>query len=150
MLTHSLSFFIVMNLWLTPFLQVKVSVQLILQVQVSVGTVLLAPSAVVMQATTSNGIIQVLRFYCNYGDNTFCYSYIGGSFCCSHAYDYLCCNYAVRNFCSTYASDSFCIEHVADNFYCIYAGGSLLQLCRWYFLQCTTVSVVKCRLLFLL
>ena len=60
-----------------------------------------------MQGTTSNAIIQVLRLYSNYGDNTFCYSHIGGSFCC---------NYAIRNFCSTYASGSFCIEYVDDNF----------------------------------
>ena len=25
--------------------------------------------------------------------------------------------------------------------------GASMQLCRWYFLQCTTVSLVKCRLL---
>ena len=52
-----------------------------------------------------------------------------------YAGDCFFCNYEVRTFCNTYAGGSFCIEYVGDNFNCNYADGSLLQLCRWYFLQ---------------
>ena len=45
--------------------------------------------------------MKVLRFYCNYTGDTFCYSYVSRSFSC---------NYAVRSVCSTYAGDSFCSE----------------------------------------
>ena len=33
-----------------------------------------------MQVPTSDAIMQVLRFYCNYVGGTFYYTYIGGSF----------------------------------------------------------------------
>ena len=36
---------------------------------------------------------------------------------------------------------TFCVQYVGDNFYCICRWGSLLKLCRWYVLQCTTVSI---------
>ena len=77
--------------------------------------------------------MQVLRFYCNYAGGTFRYSYDGGSFCFNDAGDSFCCNYAVRSFCNTYTGDSFYSKYVGDNIY--YAGGSLLLLCSWYFLQ---------------
>ena len=116
--THLLNFFIVAKIisWLTPFLQVKVSV---------------VDSA-------------------------------GGSFCwnySTYAVDNVCCNYVgleiLLHLCRRYfllqlVDLSFAImqvtvfvtimqlehsEYVNDNFYCNYAGGSLLQLCRWCFLQ---------------
>ena len=93
-------------------------------------------SIAIMLVTLSVAIIQVLRCYCNYAGGTFCYSYVGGSFCC---------NYAVSSFCISYEGGSFCNKYVGDTFYCNYAGEGLLQLCRWYFLQCIrhmTVSIV--------
>ena len=50
-----------------------------------------------------------------------------------------------RSFCSTYAGDSFCRGYVGDNFHFNYADGSLLQLFRWFFLQCVmrmTVAII--------
>ena len=72
-------------------------------------------------------------------------SYASGSFCCNNAGDCFCSNYAVRSLCSTYSSDSFCSKYVGDNFYCNNAGGILLLLCKWYFLQCImhmTVTII--------
>ena len=80
---------------------------------------------------TSVAIMQALRFYCNYAGGTFCYSYVGESFCCNYTGDCFSLNYAGRSFYSKYVSGN-----------CNYA---VLQLCRWYVLQCTmhmTVSIV--------
>ena len=88
---------------------------------------------------------QRLLHFCRFSGVTFCYWYVGGSFCNNYASGCFCCSYVVRSFCSTYAGDSFCSKYVGDNFYGNYADGSLLQLCRWYFLQCImhmTVSIV--------
>ena len=97
-------------------------------------------------------IMQVLRFYCDYADCTFCYSYVGRSFRCNHACDYFCCNYAVRSFCMQHLCKWQFLHRICGWQFLLYLCRwvSLLQLCRWYFLQCTTVSVVKCRLMFLL
>ena len=110
------------NLWLAPFLQVKVF-----------PTMQLTLSIAIMQVTFV-AIMKVSRFRYNYAGSTFCYSYVGESFCC---------NYAVRCFCSTYACDSFCNEYVGDNFHCNYVGESLCwnyaggvfcsALCTWLF-----------------
>ena len=35
------------------------------------------------------------------------------------------------------------VANAGDNFYCNYADGSLLQLCRWYYLQCITHMTVS-------
>ena len=80
---------------------------------------------------TSVAIMQALRFYCNYAGGTFCYSYVGESFCCNYTGDCFSLNYAGRSFYSKYVGGN-----------CNYA---VLQLCRWYVLQCTmhmTVSIV--------
>ena len=80
---------------------------------------------------TSVAILQALRFYCNYAGGTFCYSYVGESFCCNYTGDCFSLNYAGRSFYSKYVGGN-----------CNYA---VLQLCRWYVLQCTmhmTVSIV--------
>ena len=96
MITHSPNFFIVTKRISDWYHFCKWNIlQLILQVEVSVGT---------MQMT----------LYGNYiGDNVcwihacfevvLCYWYVGESFCCNYTGDCFCCNYAVRSFCSTYA-----------------------------------------------
>ena len=53
-----------------------------------------------------------------------------------------------RSFCSTYAGDSFCRGYVGYNFHCNYADGSLLQLFRWFFLQCVMRMTVAIMLIY--
>ena len=99
----------------------------------------------IMRVTTSVAIMQVFLGGNNHIGGTFCNTYVGGSFCCNYAADCFCCNYAVRSFCSTYSGESFYSKYVCHNFYCNYADGSLLQLCRCYFLlwiMHMTVSIV--------
>ena len=86
-----------------------------------------------MQVPTSVAIMPVLRFYCNFFGDTFCYTYVGGSFCCSYKGDCFCCNDSVRYFCNTYAGESFSSKYVRDNFYWNFPGWSLC--CRLCFLQ---------------
>ena len=74
----------------------------------------------IMQVPLSVAIMQVLKFYWNYVSGTFLYSYVGRSFCCI---------YAVKSFCSKYVDDDFFFLKL-----CTWE--SLLQSCRWYFLQC--------------
>ena len=100
----------------------------------------MADSVGTMELTLSMAIMQVQA-----GENDCCI-YVGFEVVLSvtgmlvdlsvaiYADDCLCCNYVVRSFCNTYPGDSFCSKYVDDNFYCSYADGSLLQLCRWYFL----------------
>ena len=131
------------DLWLTPFLQVKVSV------------VNSAGDSFCWNYATDT-------FYSNYtGANLCCnyasfevllqlywwyfpYSYVGGSFCCNYAGECFCCNYAVRSFCNIYTGERFCNKCVGENFYwnyalgsfsCNYAGGIFCKaLCAWPYL----------------
>ena len=134
-----------MNLWLAPFLQVKVSVYSQLcrwQFLLELWNWLFIE---IMQVTTSIAIIQVLRLHCNYAGGSFYYSYVGGYFCCNHAGDCFCCSHSVITFCSSHVSGRQSLHRLYERQFLLYLcrWEFLLQLCRCYFLQCTTVSIVK-------
>ena len=83
---------------------------------------------------------------------TFCYLYVGGSFCNDYASDCFCCSYAVRAFCSTMQVTVSAANMWVTIFIVIMQMESLLQLCRWHFLQCImhmTVSIVIMQVAFL-
>ena len=125
------------NLWLAPFLHVKVSV-----VNSAGGSFCwnYATDTFYNNYTGANACcnIQDLRFFCNYVGSTFYYSYIAGPFCCNYAGDWFCCNYAVTSFCSIYAGESFCSEYVDDNYeyVCYNYVGAIFRssLCTWLLL----------------
>ena len=81
--------------------------QLILQVEVSVGTMQLTLSMAIIQVTTSVAIMQVtvsvaimqLSFCGTYGGVSFCSKYVGDNFCCNYADGSFCCSYAGEIFC---------------------------------------------------
>ena len=101
-------------------------------------------------------------FCWNYATNTFYSNYAGANVCCNYA-DIevslqLCCWYFLlhlfwrifllqlwRWLFLLQLCKHFCSKYVGDSFYWNYASGSLLQSCRWYFLQRImqmTISIV--------
>ena len=107
----------------SPFLQVKVSV--VNSVGGSFCWNYATDTFYSNYAGANVRIMQVLRFYCIYVGDTFCYNYVIGSFCCNSAGGCFCCNYAVRCFCGIYTGESFCSKYVGDNFYWNYTGISV-------------------------
>ena len=126
-LSHSFNKFLYYNqknLWLAPFLQVKVSA--------------------VSPAGDS--------FCWKYATDTF-YSiasnYIGATICCNCACFELLLQLCrrlflfQRNFCKIYAGESFCNKYMGNNFLWNYPCGSLFQSWRWYFQQCIKHMIIS-------